>query len=247
MSNPETIRIPDALAKGHAADEARTGDDAARIGAKWAETFEIYGGLKTADRVLDIGCGPGRMAIAIGERFGWTNDYLGFDVNRRDIEWCAKEVSSRHPNFAFRHLDVRNVHYNPKGGVEPEKVRFPAEDGTIDFAFATSVFTHMFTAEMIHYIRETRRAISRGAFLATFFAFDDIVPKNARFAFATKWDDHCLVAYPDRPGKAVAYPKDFIMRVFSTCGFASIAHVAGGWTGHEGARHSQDIVIGVVP
>jgi ubiquinone/menaquinone biosynthesis C-methylase UbiE len=40
------------------------------MGRKWVETFELWADLNTKDRVLDVGCGPGRMAIAIREKFG---------------------------------------------------------------------------------------------------------------------------------------------------------------------------------
>ena len=117
-----------------------------RLGLEWINTLVEVGGLTAEHRVLDVGRGPGRMAVALGERFGYANDYLGFDVRRKDIDLCRAEVSAAHPNFSFEHINVYNGQYNQKGQVQPGEVRFPADDRAFDFAFATSVFTHMFTA-----------------------------------------------------------------------------------------------------
>ena len=79
----EQIDIPVKLTRLHGG----TPDKARQIGQKWAETFETLGGLQPGQTILDIGCGPGRMAIAIGERFGWQNDYTGFEVAKEDVQF----------------------------------------------------------------------------------------------------------------------------------------------------------------
>jgi 2-polyprenyl-3-methyl-5-hydroxy-6-metoxy-1,4-benzoquinol methylase len=55
---------PTTLARAHGRDRMLD------MGRKWVETFELWADLNTKDRVLDVGCGPGRMAIAIREKFG---------------------------------------------------------------------------------------------------------------------------------------------------------------------------------
>ena len=215
-----------------------------RLGRKWVTTLVEVGGLTANHRVLDVGCGPGRMATAIGERFDFANAYLGFDVRRKDVDLCRAEISAAHANFTFEHINVYNGQYNPKGTVKPGDVRFPADDGAYDFAFATSVFTHMFTVEMAHYVGEARRTLrAGGTFLATFFALGEIAPTRLRFDFATRQDDHCFIAFTDRPEKAVAYPVGFIRDVFAGAGFADVRHHPGGWTGRDGARHNQDTIV----
>jgi len=244
----DRIRIPEDLAVGHATEGLKTGlsDNAAKLADRCAETFVLWGGLDGAKAVLDIGCGPGRMAIGIGERFGYTNPYLGFEIKKADIDFCTAEITSRFSNFQFRHLDIRNGHYNPAGAIDPADARFPAQDGAFDFAFATSVFTHMFTEEMTHYVREARRCLrAGGTFVATYFAFDAVPPAGARFDFSERWDDHCFVAFRDRPEKAVGYPIAFLRETFAKCGFRDLAHHAGEWTGLKGGRHSQDYLIAV--
>ena len=61
-----SINIPEHLAKGHgvAKDGKSFSESAREIGTNWVNRLETYGGLTESASILDIGCGPGRMAIA---------------------------------------------------------------------------------------------------------------------------------------------------------------------------------------
>lgn len=234
--------IPQKLAKHHG------GEDAAMLGLKWAETFEVHGGLSGQSKVLDIGCGPGRMAAAIATRFEHsTPSYLGFDIQAPDIKWCTRNITNVHPAFRFEHVNVLNGHYNPKGTIKPEEVRFPAADNEFDFAFATSVFTHMYTAEFLVYLREARRCLKPGGrFLATFFCLEaDFAGKMPeKRDFSTALDDHCYTARPQNPEDAIAFDTAFVMDSFKQAGFEAQFY-RGGWSRLRPAtgRHSQDYIV----
>ena len=234
------IEIPKKLAGNHGKENA------AAIGAKWAETFELSGGLKANSSVLDIGCGPGRMAIAIGERFGFTNPaYLGFDISRKDIDFCTRAITANHRAFRFVHLPIFNAHYNPEGTIQPKDVKFPAEDKSVDFAFATSVFTHMRTPETLAYLRETKRCLKPGGrFFATFFCMDPSVKAETapRFQFASPVDNHCYTATPQNPEDVIGFPVEFVLGAFKEAGYVDVGLIRGAWHGVS-ARHGQDIVV----
>ena len=246
--------IPEHLAKGHAAP--RKGQSAAQsareIGATWVRTFCEIAELDETKRVLDIGCGPGRMAIAIGEEFNWVNSYTGFDVNREDIEFCTRRISERWPAFRFVHVDLRNVHYNPDGRMDPSQAVFPLSDATADFAFATSVFTHMFREEVERFLLETQRCLARGGvFLATFFlrhseVEEAVTSGKGKFSFTHRADDVTWFNNPKEKGKAVAFAREFVLRAFGNSGFIDVTHHQGAWCGVSG-RHSQDIVVARKP
>jgi SAM-dependent methyltransferase len=199
------IQIPEDRAKRHGGDAFYSG------GAHFTETLELWGGLNGSMRVLDIGCGPGRVAIGIGERYGWANDYTGFDPIQIDIEIATREITTKHPNFRFHHINAWNSHYNPGGTIQSHEVRFPAEDGSMDFVFAASVFTHMFKRDTAHYLAETLRVLKPGGTLyATWFVITERIMENcrtgkARFAFGHEWEDGTFIENPNRPEDVVGY------------------------------------------
>lgn len=233
---------------------ARHGGDAfSQGGAKFAETFELWGGLKGDDAVLDVGCGPGRMAIGIGERFGWSNELLGFDVIARDVEVCRDAISSAHPNFTFRHVDAWNGRYNPDGAVQPHEVTFPCDDKVIDFAFATSVFTHMFRREVARYLSEAARTIKPGGrlltswFIMTDDAFKAARAGSARASFSHERQDGTFYEDPKSPENAVAFRYDDAVALIADAGFSEIVFHEGAWSrtykDASKVRHSQDIFV----
>jgi SAM-dependent methyltransferase len=245
-----SVLIPPELAKGHAS--AVVSDDpsvaAARLGANWAKRFEQLGGLTAQARILDIGCGPGRMAIGIGERFGYSNDYVGFDVTAADIDFANQNISKEHPNFHFIKIDADNVLYNPSGAMKSTDVAFPCEDASRDFIFATSIFTHFFAEDIRHYFLEARRCLAPGGvFFATFFlipeGYDPDARKDDRFVLRHWIDDVTAVLYPENPGKAVGFRRQFILDLFTASGFSNPTVHTGHWATGQ-SDHSQDIVIG---
>jgi SAM-dependent methyltransferase len=197
---------------------------------------------------MDIGCGPGRMAIAIGERFGWSNNYIGFEIRRKDIKFCQSEITTHYPNFQFLHLNVFNSHYNPEGNIDATSLRFPAEDLSIDFCFATSIFTHLFHQETAHYIQEASR-ITKGTFLSTWFIIDEMFEEGKnlgkpRFLFPHEGSDGELYENELSPEDCVGHKWSDIEKMFRDADFQISGVHRGSWTRMtQGSRHSQDIIV----
>lgn len=238
-----SIAVPTELALHHG------GKDFLNGGLKFAETFELWGGLRAGDTVLDIGCGPGRMAIGIGERFGWNTDYTGFDVKKADIDFASAAISGPHPSFRFVHFDVRNSHYNKTGALTTADVRFPADDRSIDFVFATSIYTHFYVQDIAHYLAETARTCRRRS-LSTWFLIDGRFEAakargSARFTFPHRAEDGTLFENPRSPLDAVAHDLASVEALHAAAGLRIVAIHPGEWTGRgSGAgRHSQDVVV----
>ena len=144
------------------------GGDYEATGQQFLGFFRQLGGLEPSDRVLDVGCGFGRMAMPLtGYLDGGS--YAGFDVGRGMVRWCQRSISRRWPNFEFAWAPVHNGKYNPFGNLAATEFRFPYEDASFDFAFATSLFTHLLD-EARHYLGETARVLKPGgSCLLTFF------------------------------------------------------------------------------
>lgn len=123
-------------------------------------------GLRAESRVLDFGCGCGRLAFGL-MHIGFEGSYLGLEVQARHTEWCSQNISSHIPAYEFELLDAKNERYNPGGsGV----VGLPVDDESIDVFYAYSVFSHMRGYEVAHYLKEISRVLAPAgrAFLTVF-------------------------------------------------------------------------------
>jgi SAM-dependent methyltransferase len=80
--------------------------DFRKIGDQQVDLLVSRAGLTEEDRVLDVGCGIGRIAIAMHRRFP-NLQYSGFDVVRYGIDWITKKFNSL-KSYKFYHADVHN-------------------------------------------------------------------------------------------------------------------------------------------
>ena len=206
--------------------------DFRRIGEELTALL-VRHGLKPEHRVLDVGCGVGRVALPL-TRVITSGSYDGFDIVKRWIRWCQKNITPSHPNFRFAHANVYNSHYNRRG-IPAEQFRFSYDDASFDFVFATSVFTHLGPAAARNYLREAQRVLrSGGTLLATFFLLDDDVA-NPALDFKVDRGDHRLLSERD-PDWAVAFDPSILSELQSFT-------IEGGAWRNQGGEQFQDIVV----
>jgi SAM-dependent methyltransferase len=231
------------------------GGDYHEIGREFLSHLRELCDLRPGDRVLDIGCGAGRMAVPLSGYLKANGSYDGFDVNRRGIDWCQRHLARERPGFRFHHMDVYNAEYNPRGTLAPDEVAFPFGPDGFTVALSISVFTHMLPADVDHYIGEISRVLDRsGRALLTWFLFDDDSgPRDSsralqHFGFS---GDGYRATDADRPELAVAYATADVralldrhgLRVQEPIHYGSWA--LGSWRGGPAARSFQDIVVAV--
>lgn len=188
---------------------------------EWFAAEFAAAGMESDDRVLDIGCGIGRMAIPLLNRLEYGS-YEGFDTSATMIKWCQRHITATDPSFRFKHAPIHNRKYNPFGSVKAVNYRFPYEDATFDFAFATSVFTHLGLAETRHYLGELARVLAPGGTaLVTFFLIGgDGRPDTGRcksFDFAYEFGSLRTID-PKEPEAAVAYPETLLIGMLREVG-----------------------------
>lgn len=135
------------------------------IGESWALAVSRLLARVDRDRyrVLDMGCGVGKTArfLALDSRI----HYIGFDIFKPAIEWCR--TAFRVPvgdRFRFVHFDGISKFYNPTGTIRPSDYEFPVEDGSIDVAFAASLFTHLLEEDMRAYLRQCAAKLAPDGF-----------------------------------------------------------------------------------
>lgn len=133
-----------------------------------------HGLLHRGARLLDVGCGCGRVArLLIGHPT--LGSYQGFDRHPGMVNWCQQHLASRDPRFAFSLVPVSSVYSavdGEQGTLSAKQLRFPYPDGAFDSALLASVFTHMPLVEVVHYLSELARVLSSGgvALVSVFLA-----------------------------------------------------------------------------
>lgn len=206
-------------------------------------------GLEPCERVLDVGSGIGRMARPLVAYLRPPGAYEGFDVVPDGIAWCRSRYAS-HPHFHFQLADVRNGLYRPDAGVAARDYTFPFDDATFDFAFATSVFTHLLPDEADRYLGEMARVLRpTGRLVATFFVLDAAgrhrSAPGGRLAFAHDHGDHATDSL-QTPEEAVAYHERWLRERLAAHRLALSGPLRlGTWSGLPDAdtRQFQDVVL----
>jgi SAM-dependent methyltransferase len=130
----------------------------------------VFDGLP-AERVLDFGCGCGRIARQLIQQERPPERYVGVDLHRGMIEWCRVNLAPAAPQFRFDHHDVYNAGLNPGGRVH--EAPFVVEDSSMSLVVAHSVFTHVLQDQVGFYLSEIARVLEPGGvFTGTWFTFD---------------------------------------------------------------------------
>lgn len=220
-----------------------------RIGEVFLGHFIKVGDLKENETVLDIGCGTGRMAIPMMNYLSSSGRYHGFDISKKAIAWCQRAITSRKSNFSFYYANIYNKEYNPHGKVSAAEYHFPCDDNSVDFAFATSVFTHMRGGEVEHYLAELNRTLKPdGRAMVSYFILDEenkrlVKEGRAVYDFAHDLGD-CLTVDPHTPERATAYTLDDLNKMVTKAELTIKQPILyGSWSGRDTLLDTQDIVI----
>lgn len=223
--------------------------DYLKIGKETFAHFLKYGNITPESNVLDIGSGIGRMAVPFTNFLKENGSYEGFDIVKMGVDWCTENISSRYPNFTFRHIDLRNDLYNLKTKHTAADFVFPYPDNHFDFVFLTSVFTHMMPKDMEHYISEIKRVLKPGSrCFATFFILDkqseDAMYKSGGKFFPYKYGTYSLMDKNVKEAN-IAYQKDYIFGLLEEEGLQTVEFFRGFWSGLPSGElnEHQDVLI----
>lgn len=227
-----------------------------RWGEEWSMLLRVYGQMASTSRVLEIGCGQGRVAFALRYILA-AGRYTGFDIDQEKIRFLEETFHPRHPNFDFTWADVHNSFYNPAGSIPPTQYRFPVADRSRDLVFAASVFTHMVPENAAHYFREAARVLEPGGrCVFSFFLLDNYRrdrPRrhgfdNPRFEFNHEYGgcgtDFATVE-PADPERMTAYRRSLVERLAREAGLRLAREpLPGYWSGAgDSWIGAQDVLV----
>jgi SAM-dependent methyltransferase len=108
--------------------------------------------LGESDRILDFGCGPGRVLRALHFRGIDKERLFGTDIDSEAIDWCTRNYA-RVANFAV------NNHEPPT----------PYPDDFFDCIYSISVFTHLPEEMQFAWLAELKRIVKPAGYLILTF------------------------------------------------------------------------------
>lgn len=181
-------------------------------------------GTKPSGRVLDLGCGPGRVIDCYADVFPKAK-LFGCDIDPEAIEWAANTLSDR------AKFDV-----NPAGG------RLPYPDEYFDIIYSISIFTHLPENIQFPLLKEIRRIMKPGGYLITTklnpFSFklpEYIIDDANANGFAYWGDSDKTEGLPDFYRLAY-HSDDYIMKMWSP--YFDILSI-----GRQCINNTQDAVV----
>lgn len=158
---------------------AAGGADFFAVGKSLAHTLD-YRGLTEDSYLIDVGCGPGRLAHALRDRQRLR--YLGTDVVPALVEY-ARRLADR-ADWRFEVTDGLTI---------------PEVDAVANFVLFSSVFTHLRAEESFLYLREAMRVLKPGG--RVMFTFLEMGNRSAwqhmEYAIASVGTSAPLTAYID--------------------------------------------------
>jgi SAM-dependent methyltransferase len=233
-----------------------TGHDFVDSGQGLVNVLAATAGLGPHSNVLDIGSGIGRLAIPLTSLIIPPGSYDGLEIVERGVRWCATRITPGHPHFRFSHANIFNAEYNPGGTVKAAEYQLPYADASFDIVCLYSVFTHMLTEDVEHYVAEISRVLRPGGRLAaTFLILDDESRAlmqaghgiyNFTYHEGPQWQLEEGMASPEL---AIAYEADYVRNVYDRKGLDVARSYIGSWSGRPctpGIESlGQDLVVGV--
>ena len=126
------------------------------------DSLASYCDVDATLRVLDFGCGQGRLAQGLLLKAADVGEYCGIDTDKWSIDWCEKWVKGDRTNFVFRHVPAHNARYNRAAQARPP---LPVPAGHFNVAFLNSVFSHMLGDDVRFYLDELHDKLQPGGII----------------------------------------------------------------------------------
>ena len=200
--------------------------------------------IRPGDLTLDLGCGAGSMAPAVGGRIGSSGHYIGIDVHRPSIDWAARRFAGD-SRFRFETVDAASPYGSRKSPSRP--IALPVADGAAQFVLAKSLFTHLLETEAAAYLSEIRRVLEpgRAAFVSAFL----FEPGSRADRGLCPWFRHPEPGSParfrfrHRPQAAVAFERSHFVSLVEKAGLRVQWICPGFLPGNDRLPRGQDLLL----
>ncbi|WP_205694306.1 class I SAM-dependent methyltransferase [Clostridium manihotivorum] len=219
------------------------------LGKEQAEKIIQWLSIKPEQKILDIGCGCGRIAIHFLNYLNEQGKYIGIDSNKLLLSYCEDNISTVNNNFQFEFVDAYNGAYSRDGKLKCQDIVFPVENESVDTVIMWSVFTHMYLADIDAYLKEIHRVLKKGGlFISSFnlynkFIENQIKTDKAYLNINYKINEASYTLDKETPEGGFAHDEEKIKDLYWENGFFIREIKYGIWSSKELAGEFHDCII----
>lgn len=230
--NPLSIDPPKPLMRRvHGRDDAISFNAVGRLVAANVFGEMIRCGLMDGGgTVLDFGCGPGRV---IRQLYQLIQD-TGFDPKR--FRWIGRDIDKEGITWAARYLSTIGE-FATNGHKPPLDIA----DGSIDFLYAISVFTHLDEDMQLLWLRELKRKVKIGGYLLLTSHGPHIMPKGPDLAPFPEKKGFAFVVGKGTPGLPSFYQAAFHSHAYINSVWGQLFSIEK--IGPRGIANHQDLIL----
>jgi SAM-dependent methyltransferase len=228
------------------------GGNAEAIGNLSRTVIERVGAATPASKVLDVGCGCGRSAAALARYLDPAASFVGIDIIPALINFCRREITSRHPNFQFYTLRQTSEQYGAyiESGIETAWLEdISTLDRDFDLTIAFSLFTHLDAAAAAAMLDAIWHRLRDGGFaVLTFFVLNPysragIVGERSNVFRNMKVKGDVVIDTFNGPNSAVGYDEAALLNLILKGRFGRPQSIHYGTWSCGSGLHYQDIVV----
>lgn len=234
------------------------GSDPEAVGNACRSILDRYLTINANSRLLDFGCGIGRVLLSVLNHMPSVGRVTGFDIMPQVIRFCDANIATAFPQSSFDLIQGSNDHYDQfvlAAGAAVAKTREQVEreyNSSFSGAYAFSVFTHVEMGDFRSLLKLVKGLLEPGgeflftSFLLTSDSRQAIEQRSGLFPFgetAFEADGKVFIGnVHDRLG-FIAFDMALVQQMVFDAGLV-ITHVEhGSWTGSGFSPSLQDVIV----
>jgi SAM-dependent methyltransferase len=211
-----------------------------------------------AARMLDFGCGIGRVGLAVLKQRPGIGSLTGFDIVPKLVDFCRSTIGATFANANFELVLDENDHYERYDRAKANEPPQTHADllkkygGSFDSAYAFSVFTHVDVNDFAPLLRFVGTLLKPGgrflftAFALTPFSRHQLAKGLTQPAFPKLYyeqDGAVLIGAPKDRLAFIAYDISRIEAMIWEAGLVPCEVEYGEWRSDRMSRSYQDVFV----